>query len=64
MMATEAIKLICGVGTPLLGRVAFLDVLDGRQFEIPCGLGRSRPAPHPSLTRMPGPSARYLPWRG
>jgi sulfur-carrier protein adenylyltransferase/sulfurtransferase len=35
MMATEAIKLICGIGTPLLGRVAFLDVLDGRQLEIP-----------------------------
>ena len=35
MMATEAIKLICGIGEPLLGRVAFLDVLGGRQFEIP-----------------------------
>ena len=35
MMVTEAIKLICGIGRPLLGRVAFLDVLDGRQFEIP-----------------------------
>lgn len=35
MMATEAIKLICGVGSPLLGRVVYLDVLEGRQFEIP-----------------------------
>lgn len=28
MMAAEAIKLICGIGSPLLGRVAFVDLLD------------------------------------
>jgi adenylyltransferase/sulfurtransferase len=44
MMATEAIKLICGVGEPLLGRVAFLDVLEGRQTEIPLR-PRVEPAP-------------------
>jgi len=44
MMATEAIKLICGVGEPLLGRVAFLDVLEGRQVEIPLR-PRVEPAP-------------------
>jgi adenylyltransferase/sulfurtransferase len=28
MMATEAIKLICGIGTPLLGRLLVFDALD------------------------------------
>ncbi len=44
MMATEAIKLICGIGEPLLGRVAFLDVLEGRQADIPLR-PRVEPAP-------------------
>lgn len=35
MMATEAIKLITGVGRPLLGRVLFIDVLAATQREIP-----------------------------
>lgn len=35
MMATEAIKLICGIGDLLLGRVAFVDVLGVRQVDIP-----------------------------
>lgn len=35
MMATEAIKLITGVGAPLLGRLLFIDVLAATQREIP-----------------------------
>lgn len=40
LMATEAIKLITGVGRPLLGRVAVLDALAGTWREVPL-----RPAP-------------------
>lgn len=35
MMAAEAIKLIVGSGTPLLGRVLVVDALDGTHAEIP-----------------------------
>ncbi len=40
IMATEAIKLIAGVGEPLLGRVLLIDVAGMRMREIPL-----RPAP-------------------
>lgn len=39
-MATEAVKLICGIGEPLLGRMLVLDALTARWREIPL-----RPAP-------------------
>ncbi|WP_350347483.1 ThiF family adenylyltransferase [Agromyces sp. G08B096] len=35
MMAQEAVKLITGIGEPLLGRVVVIDALRGRQREIP-----------------------------
>lgn len=35
LMATEAIKLIAGIGEPLLGRVLVIDSLRARQFEVP-----------------------------
>jgi sulfur-carrier protein adenylyltransferase/sulfurtransferase len=35
LMATEAVKLICGVGDPLIGRVLVLDALRARWTEIP-----------------------------
>lgn len=35
IMATEAIKLLTGIGRPLLGRVLVLDALDGRWDELP-----------------------------
>ena len=48
MMATEAIKLITGVGRPLLGRLLFIDVLSSTQREIPLRprtpTGEGRPA--------------------
>ena len=48
VMAGEAIKLITGIGEPLLGRLLVIDVLRGRWDEVP--LRRSparaaRPAP-------------------
>ncbi|QBF45478.1 ThiF family adenylyltransferase [Janibacter limosus] len=58
MMATEAIKLITGVGEPLLGRLLFIDVLASTQREIPLvarGPRRARPVPDhtPATTRPP-----------
>ncbi|WP_372593752.1 ThiF family adenylyltransferase [Actinotalea sp.] len=41
-MATEAVKLITGIGRPLLGRVAVLDALDQRWAEVPL-VGAGRP---------------------
>lgn len=35
LLATEAIKLITGVGEPLLGRVVVIDALRGRTDEVP-----------------------------
>lgn len=35
LMATEAIKLIVGIGEPLLGRVLVIDSLRARQHEVP-----------------------------
>ncbi len=35
MLATEAIKLITGVGEPLLGRLVVVDALTGTQSEVP-----------------------------
>ena len=35
LMATETIKLITGIGTPMIGRVLIIDALSGRFSEIP-----------------------------
>ncbi|UJP40699.1 ThiF family adenylyltransferase [Cellulomonas palmilytica] len=40
LMATEVVKLVCGVGEPLLGRVLVLDALRARWSQVPL-------APHP-----------------
>lgn len=34
MLASEVVKLVTGAGTPLLGRLAMIDSLTGRQYEI------------------------------
>jgi sulfur-carrier protein adenylyltransferase/sulfurtransferase len=59
VMATEAIKLITGVGDPLLGRVLVLDGLSQRWHEVPL-----RPAPPaaPATTTTP-PEERPVPDR-
>lgn len=62
LMATEAIKLLTGVGEPLLGRVLVLDARGARQREVPLrGSGAARgpapaAAPLPPLTVV-GPTA-------
>ncbi|MBO0980748.1 ThiF family adenylyltransferase [Microbacterium sp. SD291] len=43
VLAMEAIKLIAGIGEPLLGRVLLIDALRGRMSEVPL-----RPAQHPA----------------
>lgn len=43
MMASEAIKLVCGIGDPLLGRVAFVDILDATVAHIPLAPHQERP---------------------
>ncbi|WP_413451392.1 ThiF family adenylyltransferase [Georgenia phoenicis] len=48
LMAAEAVKLVTGVGEPLLGRVAVLDVLAARWSELPL---RPRPCPVPPASR-------------
>lgn len=51
MMAAEAVKLICGVGEPLLGRVAFVDLLAATVQHIPLVPGdrtAAPPAPSPA----------------
>lgn len=35
LLATEVVKLVTGVGEPLLGRVAVVDALRGRMTEVP-----------------------------
>ncbi|MFC9985625.1 ThiF family adenylyltransferase [Microbacterium keratanolyticum] len=43
-MAVEALKLICGVGEPLVGRLARYDALAGRWSELRFGIDPDRPA--------------------
>ncbi|PZU40244.1 MAG: hypothetical protein DI573_04705 [Microbacterium sp.] len=45
LMATEAIKLITGIGEPLLGRVLVIDGLRARQREVPLAPSTARAAP-------------------
>jgi adenylyltransferase/sulfurtransferase len=44
LMATEAVKLIVGIGRPLLGRVALIDALAGTQREAPLHATRATDA--------------------
>lgn len=47
IMATEAIKLICGIGEPLIGRVMVIDTLKGKTDTIPFS-----PRPLPRLAPL------------
>nr|BFF08785.1 hypothetical protein GCM10025699_00880 [Microbacterium flavescens] len=51
LLATEAIKLITGVGEPLLGRLVVIDALRGRTDEIPL-----RPAEAQAAAPEPAPA--------
>lgn len=44
LLATEAIKLVTGIGEPLLGRVLVIDALRGRTDEVPLRPAATRPA--------------------
>lgn len=66
MMASEAIKLITGVGAPLLGRVLFVDALGSTQREIPLlpraeRASHARPTPRPRhVDEAPEPSTPVI----
>lgn len=61
LLGSEAVKLICGVGEPLVGRFARVDALSGRMTELAFGPDPDRSpvtaleAP-PDLCRMPNPT--------
>lgn len=48
VMATEAVKLLTGLGEPMLGRVLVVDALRGRWSEVPLVPSAPAPAPTPS----------------
>ncbi|MGR6740583.1 ThiF family adenylyltransferase [Microbacterium sp. F1-18] len=48
MLATEAIKLITGVGEPLLGRLVVVDALSGTTREVPLRAASSAPPAPPA----------------
>ena len=56
ILATEAIKLVTGIGEPLLGRVLVIDALRGRTDEVP--LRPSAAAPLASQARVAPIAAR------
>ena len=56
IMALEVVKLVAGIGEPLLGRVVVVDALAGRQREVPLRSSRStRPAAAPTSSRPVAP---------
>lgn len=54
MLATEVVKLVTGIGEPLLGRVVVVDALEGTQHEVALGAARQRSAP-PAPAAAPAP---------
>ncbi|WP_144718401.1 ThiF family adenylyltransferase [Agrococcus jejuensis] len=48
LMALEAVKLVTGIGEPLLGRVAVIDALRARQTEVPLRAADGAPAATPA----------------
>lgn len=48
LMALEAVKLVTGIGEPLLGRVAVIDGLRARQTEVPLRAADAAAAPPPA----------------
>ena len=58
LMATEAVKLLTGMGEPLLGRVMVLDALAARWTEVPLVGGvHGSPAPEVALGQLGGSDA-------
>lgn len=58
LMALEVVKLVCGIGEPLLGRVVVVDALQGRQSEVPLravgttAVAASAPRARPALAHL------------
>lgn len=61
LLGTEAIKLLTGVGEPLLGRVMVIDALRGRMSEVPLRPARARLAPAPGTEASPAPQTPRAP---
>lgn len=55
ILATETVKLLTGIGEPLLGRVLVVDALRGRTSEVPLRPSRM-PAPTVSPANAPAPT--------
>ncbi|MCX6502783.1 MAG: ThiF family adenylyltransferase [Microbacterium sp.] len=53
MMAIEAIKLLTGIGDPLLGRILLIDALRARQREVPLRPARATAPPTPAPAPAP-----------
>jgi len=60
LMATEVVKLVCGLGEPLIGRVLVLDALAARWREVPFasrGARRAEASDAPAPAPASGPDA-------
>ncbi len=57
LLAVEAIKLIAGIGRPLIGRVLVIDGLGARQREVPL---RAAAVPAASPAAAPAPAVPHL----
>ena len=53
MMASEALKLITGIGTPLLGRIAMIDAMAGTVREAPLRAAHATRASQPKTSSLP-----------
>ncbi|WP_431778649.1 ThiF family adenylyltransferase [Microbacterium aurantiacum] len=60
ILATETVKLLTGIGEPLLGRVLVVDALRGRTSEVPLRASRM-PAPVVSPANAPAPAPTPVP---
>ena len=58
LLATEAIKLVTGVGEPLLGRVLLVDGLRGTTTAVALRPASAAPAPEPPISRLDSLAAR------
>ncbi len=65
LMATEAVKLITGIGDPLIGRVLVIDALTSRYTEVPLRGGGMSVAPLGDTAghTAPAADAAPVPWR-
>ena len=60
IMAAEAIKLICGIGTPLIGRMLVIDALGARSTEVPIIGEKRAPLPHPAGATLRHPAVETV----